>query len=306
MLSILLFLVSVAGSIVWILPEKTESENEHNVNTVDTGQVLAQTSKTGIHSTTPTLSTTLRLRPLAVPINNIISAPPTTSPLPTDNSPSSSSDITPTPAPAPYTILEIFYGTQVNVAEPGKNSYQGIHGQPVPEGSTVTTAQDTRVQLVYPNGSVTRFDSHSQVTLTDEPDQSSGGTVFVSDGRTWDRIRKLLGITKPFESESGTVLATVRGTSFGHALTKDADRSTIDNIYTVEGLGLGKFLGPICSLAQEAIRSKHIAYMPGDSIVEHQLAFIERFQYPLCIKGTSTVLVTYSLKHTSGNFWFPL
>lgn len=154
-----------------------------------------------------------------------------------NNSNSSSTPAnSPSPTPLPPTILEIFTGgTNVTVTQPGASAKPGVNGQIILEGAKVTTGADTRVQMLYGNGSATRLDSNSAVTMSKEPTVDRGGSVSIDLGRTWNRIKKVVGTEEPFHSDSTAVLATVRGTSYGHSLGMDQNNLPFDKIFTVEG-----------------------------------------------------------------------
>jgi hypothetical protein len=82
---------------------------------------------------------------------------------------------------------------------------------------------------------VTRLDSNSSVSLSQEPAPDIGGEVTLSSGRIWNRIKKVVGAETPFDSNTSTVVATVRGTSYGHSLGFDQNNQQFDKIFTVEG-----------------------------------------------------------------------
>lgn len=112
-------------------------------------------------------------------------------------------------------VLEIFEG-KVEI-----NSEEAINGQKVEVGSVITTGKDGRAQLVYPNNSVVRIDFSSEMTLEEFDDNPQKSSVLINAGRIWSRVAKLLGKDDVFETKTETLVASVRGTSFGHGVLAD-------------------------------------------------------------------------------------
>jgi hypothetical protein len=92
---------------------------------------------------------------------------------------------------------------------------QASDGQIVTPGSRVKTDEKAKVQLVYPNGTATRVDSESEVKLTSFEAEQQKVSVYLYLGRIWSRVSRLIGTGSSYEAETDTVVATVRGTSFG-------------------------------------------------------------------------------------------
>lgn len=221
----------------------------HNTNTsVINGNKVAQDSQlsktlgdeTIAPSSTPAAST-----PVEEDLESRDSSPitltkakslPTPSPSPSSAPASTSSgEVNNSPGTRPlHTHIEILNGVNVTVTPPGGSPHIGANGEYVEVGGTVATGADTRVQLVYPNGTLTRLDSNSSVTLKVEPEVAVGGDILINAGRTWQRVQKVLGV-EGFQTESTTVIASVRGTSYGHSLDKNALGEPVDRILTIEG-----------------------------------------------------------------------
>lgn len=132
---------------------------------------------------------------------------------------------TPTPIPAPIT-LEIFSGT-VFIKTPDSDTFtKAKHNQGVPVGSTITTAKNSRAQLVYPGGTVTRLDYETQIKVS-QYTQPHSVIVEIIQGRIWSRIKKLIG-NEYYQTESEAVTAVVRGTSYNHGVkTKGYDLAIV-------------------------------------------------------------------------------
>ena len=125
-----------------------------------------------------------------------------------------SAEASPAPEPA-LPVLEIFSG-EVEV-----NSEKAQNGQEIEIGSVIKTGKDGRAQLVYPNNSVTRIDFNSEMILEAFDDSPQKSSVVVTAGRIWARVAKLLGKDDVFETKSETLVASVRGTSYGHGILVD-------------------------------------------------------------------------------------
>lgn len=122
---------------------------------------------------------------------------------------------TPTPIPAAIT-LEIFSGS-VFIKTPSSDTFiKAVHRQAIPVGSTITTAKNSRAQLVYPGGTVTRLDYETQVKVSQYA-QPHSVIVEIIQGRIWSRIKKLIG-NEFYQTESEAVTAVVRGTSYNHGV----------------------------------------------------------------------------------------
>lgn len=121
--------------------------------------------------------------------------------------------------------LEIFTPS-VFVQLPNSSSFAvGENGQKIPVGTKVKTDDAGRAQLVYPNGSVTRIDYNTEVTLSEFSESPQKTRVKVSKGSIWSRVTKLLG-GEYYKTESSTLVASVRGTSYGHTILPE-EKNTV-------------------------------------------------------------------------------
>lgn len=118
----------------------------------------------------------------------------------------------------------------------------------VQRGSQTATARDNAelntgdrvkvtsgaVAIMYPNTGETRLDAGADVTIVADP-VSKGliAELRLTAGRAWTRIERLLGADEQFSVAANGVVATVRGTAFGVAVSGDgADVQVAD--HTVE------------------------------------------------------------------------
>lgn len=183
--------------------------------------------------------------PSSKPVVSTKTSVPTTTVNNSLPTPTSSASSTPQPTLSPQsntgpsqtgtTTLEIVNGNDITVVEPDGRRYAGVHNQKVSQGTSVSTGSATQAQLVYVSGSVVRLEENTRVVVTKEASSTDGGGVAVESGSTWQRIKKLLGGETPFESTSNQVVATVRGTSYGHLIEVGPDGQRVDRILLAEG-----------------------------------------------------------------------
>lgn len=128
--------------------------------------------------------------------------------------------------------LEIFTG-QVFVIDPKTGQDQeATNGQVVTVGDSIHTDSAGRAQVVYSNGTVTRIDHSSNMTVAKADLNPQEITVNVTAGRVWSRVKKLLG-QESYQTETGTVVAAVRGTSYGHGILADGKNKITTTKHTV-------------------------------------------------------------------------
>ncbi len=125
--------------------------------------------------------------------------------------------------------LEI-YGYNVYLWYPTSNEWIAARDkEEILPGTKIKTDNNGRAQLVYPNGTVTRLDNNTQITLTEYESSPQKVSVFVEAGTIWSRITKLLG-GESYESESKNLVATVRGTIYEHTvLASGEDKVSVDS-----------------------------------------------------------------------------
>lgn len=98
-----------------------------------------------------------------------------------------------------------------------------VSGAILNDGDLIKTGEASAATIVLPNGSETRLDENTSLTITATGDSVS---LFQNLGRSWSRVVKLSGAKESFEIETPTAVATVRGTAF--ATTVLGEDSTID------------------------------------------------------------------------------
>ena len=126
---------------------------------------------------------------------------------------------------APTAKLHIF-SQGVSVEDGSVNEFVSAEdGQNIEAGTKVKTDSTGRAEIVYSTGTVTRIDKNSQVTLKSLEEGPFKASIFLSAGRIWSRVAKLLG-GESYQTESTKTVATVRGTSYGHETGEDGDKVT--------------------------------------------------------------------------------
>ncbi len=113
--------------------------------------------------------------------------------------------------------LEIF-SEPVGVSLPGQKGFVAAEeNMIIPEGTIIKTGAEGRAQIVFPGGTVTRVDFDSIVRVKQFDPQPQNIFIEILQGRIWSRIKKLFG-NESYQSSGGTMVASVRGTSYGHGL----------------------------------------------------------------------------------------
>ncbi len=93
-------------------------------------------------------------------------------------------------------------------------------GTSVKQGDSVKTNENGSALIRFPDKSSTRLSQDSEITVTIFDTETNSVKITLLAGKIWSRVTKILG-KSTFETESENLVASVRGTSYGHALTKD-------------------------------------------------------------------------------------
>lgn len=102
---------------------------------------------------------------------------------------------------------------------PNDTSFKvGKEGDEIVLGSIIKTDGTGRAEVIFPNGTSTRIDKSSEITLKEYTEAPFNVGIKVGAGRIWSRVAKLLG-SESYETESATLTASVRGTSYGHEVS---------------------------------------------------------------------------------------
>jgi hypothetical protein len=99
-------------------------------------------------------------------------------------------------------------------------------------GAQVRTGTGAEAEILWGDRGVTRLDTNTQVTVEAMPADATQATgvdikLRLEAGRIWSRMMKLLDIQSSFDVETRDVVATVRGTAFGVAVTARATEAAV-------------------------------------------------------------------------------
>ncbi|HEY8642562.1 MAG TPA: FecR domain-containing protein, partial [Candidatus Dormibacteraeota bacterium] len=124
--------------------------------------------------------------------------------------------------------LTIFNGTVQLKAAGNAASHAGATGEQLTQGEEITTGPSTRAAINFPDGSVTRMDANTQLTITQLVQANGGGwNVQLSQalGKTWNRVAQLVGGASFKVSGPNSSTAEVRGTDFLVTIAQNPDGS---------------------------------------------------------------------------------
>lgn len=136
----------------------------------------------------------------------------------------------------PY--IQVFSDT-VLAKTPSTSEFKAVvDGQKIEVGTVIKTSETGRAQLVFPNGTVTRIDFSSEITLSQYDEFPFNTKIAITRGRIWSAINKLLG-NERFQTQSDSVIASVRGTSYGHDILDSGNKLKVAK-GVVEGICLNE------------------------------------------------------------------
>jgi Flp pilus assembly protein TadG len=140
-------------------------------------------------------------------------------------------------AAGPVATLTVFTGS-AQVQRAGSTAAVAAHtGESVASGDSVSTAANSKAAVTYPDGSVTRLDSSSRITVSLA---RSGGSAFKlgvnqTAGLTWNTVKKLVTGARFNVSGPNNAVAGVRGTRFGFYIEQDPAGKTVVWIDVYDG-----------------------------------------------------------------------
>ncbi len=128
-----------------------------------------------------------------------------------------SATTTPSIALPTAAILEHASGT-VRIVRDGSTMF-GSERMTLREGDAIDVSTTGSAVIVWPAYGRSTLDGGSQIVLTQATTTADASQiktrVFLNFGRVWTRLERLLGKESTFSVRAGSVVATVRGTSFG-------------------------------------------------------------------------------------------
>jgi hypothetical protein len=118
-------------------------------------------------------------------------------------------------------VLEIF-SDEVDIKKPNDADFsKAENNEKLPVGTIIKTNEKGRAQVLYPTNSVTRIDFNSQMIIEKFNKTPNITKVKVNKGRIWSRVAKLLGKDDSSTTETDTLVASVRGSSYGLGILAD-------------------------------------------------------------------------------------
>lgn len=116
---------------------------------------------------------------------------------------------------------------QVLYREDSKAKWEpATDGMSLPQGSGLKTDKSGRASVVFFEGSVSRLDTNTVVAVNEtgkleNGEGSSAIGMFQTLGRTWHRVKKLVGVNSRYQVKTPTAAAAVRGTTFRVDVLRD-------------------------------------------------------------------------------------
>jgi hypothetical protein len=119
--------------------------------------------------------------------------------------------------------LTIFTGT-AGIVRPGTALRPASTGDRLGNGDTVVTGTDSKASLLYPDGSVTRLDSQTVVTVRVVTAAAGGVKTSLAQaaGLTWNNVKQLVGGASFSINGPNSASVAVRGTEFGYYVEYDS------------------------------------------------------------------------------------
>jgi len=106
-------------------------------------------------------------------------------------------------------------------------------GDTIRKDSTIKVAEKSRVEILFPDGTIMRLSDKSQLVMNDIAyDRKSEGKnvkVNLSFGKVWAKVRKLVTPDSRVEVNTGNAVAGVRGTVY--QVNVDEDKSALVKVY---------------------------------------------------------------------------
>lgn len=122
----------------------------------------------------------------------------------------------------------------VQLQKPNTNTWEdAVNDQVIVTGTKVKTGDRARALIVFPDKTVTRLDSNSEIVLNQFQASPQIVSIGLQFGRIWSRVAKLFG-QESYQTQTNSVIATVRGTSYGQEKLKNGQDKIITTKSSVE------------------------------------------------------------------------
>lgn len=140
--------------------------------------------------------------------------------------------------PVPAATVTVFVGTASILRAGAGAAVSARSGDVVRSNDTVATGAASKAGITYPDGSVTRLDSNTEVRISLARLRTGAVDTGVdqSSGLTWNRVKRLVGGAHFKVDGPNNASAQVRGTIFGFYVEHDAAGNPVIWIDTYEGL----------------------------------------------------------------------
>lgn len=141
-------------------------------------------------------------------------------------------------AAGPTATLTVFTGSARIQRAGAAAEVAARSGELVASGDSVSTAAASKAAVTYPDGSVTRLDSLSRITVNLVRSGRSALRMGVRQtaGLTWNNVKKLVGGATFNVSGPNNSVAGVRGTRFGFYIEQDAAGRTVVWVDVYDGI----------------------------------------------------------------------
>lgn len=128
--------------------------------------------------------------------------------------------VIPSPSPQQPAIIEVKSPGVFVMGSQDTDWKDAFDGESLHQGDSVKTNETGSAQVVFPDESTTALSQDSEITITAFESGTNKVKITLLAGKIWSRVTKVFG-KETFETESENLVASVRGTSYGHAITKD-------------------------------------------------------------------------------------
>lgn len=146
----------------------------------------------------------------------------------------------------------------------------------VAANSTIET-KTGRAEVQFSNGTVTRMDASTKIRLNGSFDSSFQANIGLDFGRIWNRVKNLTGKDDSYKTETNTMVATVRGTAYGHEI-KQEQGVMVDKIVTVEGRVFGQCKGSEKEEQVEITKNEKATFKCNDGFVDDYKNFLDNLR----------------------------
>jgi prepilin-type processing-associated H-X9-DG protein len=140
-------------------------------------------------------------------------------------------------SPASLPWIEVDSSTVTKLDATGKVVGTFATGDTVEAGMTIATDESGKANVYFADGSTLRIDPNTKLTISegsfDEETGSLRVRVALSAGKLWSKITALVTPESHWEVNTGSAVATVRGSAFGTEVTTEGETLIIGSEHDV-------------------------------------------------------------------------